>query len=81
MEKDKIARKNRVLFRKTGAEISIMTFNTWNSGRNVENGFSKIAAAINEQNPDVVGLQEMYENAIEILIKLLHGNWQKCPKG
>ncbi|GMR56903.1 hypothetical protein PMAYCL1PPCAC_27098, partial [Pristionchus mayeri] len=40
--------------------LRVMTFNVWQSGTNVINGVSKIAAQIRTVNPDVVTFQEMF---------------------
>lgn len=37
--------------------FTVMTFNIWVSGTNVENGTEKIANHIKWVNPDVIGLQ------------------------
>jgi hypothetical protein len=37
--------------------IKLMTFNTWNLGRNVDNGPAKIAKHIQLVDPDIVGIQ------------------------
>lgn len=40
--------------------FTVMTFNIWLSGSNVENGTQKIAAHIKWMNPDIVALQVMF---------------------
>lgn len=73
-------KSDTIYYSKLGDQFTIMTFNTWNSGRNVKNGLEKIAKIINEQNPDIVGLQEMYETQIDSVIKMLKFKWEKCWK-
>uniref|UniRef100_A0A915PJG9 Endonuclease/exonuclease/phosphatase domain-containing protein n=1 Tax=Setaria digitata TaxID=48799 RepID=A0A915PJG9_9BILA len=53
-----------------------MTFNTWVSGDNVENGMFKIAHHIKLINPDIVALQEISSrDHLNHLISLLNDEW------
>nr|WGC84588.1 extracellular nuclease 1 [Bursaphelenchus xylophilus] len=42
-----------------GKPVTIMTFNTWQSGANVDDGINKIAKHILQNDPDIVGVQEI----------------------
>lgn len=55
--------------------IRVMTFNIWQSGKNVENGQQKIAKHILMVNPDVVALQETYPNATRNFTLMLGHPW------
>ncbi|PIC25906.1 hypothetical protein B9Z55_018655 [Caenorhabditis nigoni] len=64
----------------TGSErsqngIRLMTFNIWQSGKNVENGQQKIAKHILMVNPDIVALQETYANVTKNLTMMLGHPW------
>ncbi|CAD6197327.1 unnamed protein product [Caenorhabditis auriculariae] len=63
--------------------LRVMTFNIWNSGKNVINGREKIAKHIALVDPDVVTLQETYVNVSTELIGMLGEQWQavECPLG
>lgn len=61
-------------------EVSVMSFNTWNSGNNVDQGLLKIARHIEINNPDIVGLQEMYDDKIDELLQLLENRYRKCSQ-
>uniref|UniRef100_A0A0M3I047 Endo/exonuclease/phosphatase domain-containing protein n=1 Tax=Ascaris lumbricoides TaxID=6252 RepID=A0A0M3I047_ASCLU len=39
-------------------DFTVMTFNTWQSGKNVENGLFKVAKHISYVYPDIVALQK-----------------------
>ncbi|KRX83742.1 Uncharacterized protein T02_8950 [Trichinella nativa] len=57
-------------------DITVLTFNIWNSGMNVENGLMKIAKHILYTNPDIVALQEVMGNSVvESLIRHLGPDW------
>lgn len=58
--------------------LSVMSFNTWNSGNNVYDGLAKVARHINVFKPDVIGLQEMYDDKIDNLLVLLQNQYNKC---
>ncbi|XP_003378874.1 conserved hypothetical protein [Trichinella spiralis] len=45
-------------------DITVLTFNIWNSGMNVENGLMKIAKHILYTNPDIVALQSYGHSAV-----------------
>ncbi|EFO18696.1 hypothetical protein LOAG_09798 [Loa loa] len=53
-----------------------MTFNTWLTGNNVENGLAKIAKHIKRINPDVVALQEINDiKRLQHLITEMGKGW------
>lgn len=52
-----------------------MTFNTWNSGRNVVDGLLKVRDQILLVYPDVVALQELEEGTLPRLLQMLGPNW------
>uniref|UniRef100_A0A9J2PJD4 Endonuclease/exonuclease/phosphatase domain-containing protein n=1 Tax=Ascaris lumbricoides TaxID=6252 RepID=A0A9J2PJD4_ASCLU len=57
-------------------DFTVMTFNTWQSGKNVENGLFKVAKHISYVYPDIVALQEIEnETVIGQLIKMLGRRW------
>lgn len=45
---------------KGATNLTIMTFNTWITGNNVENGMEKIVKHIKLISPDVIALQVSY---------------------
>ncbi|PAV81954.1 hypothetical protein WR25_05848 [Diploscapter pachys] len=56
--------------------LRIMTFNTWNTGRNFEDGLHKLARHIALVNPDAVGLQEiMTPGNFSTLTQMLGPSW------
>ncbi|VBB29230.1 unnamed protein product [Acanthocheilonema viteae] len=64
------------LNRERPVNITIMTFNTWISGDNVENGMLKIAKHIKLINPDIVALQEVHDtDHLNHLVKEMGIGW------
>ncbi|RYD34645.1 MAG: hypothetical protein EOP85_19650, partial [Verrucomicrobiaceae bacterium] len=61
------------------AEFSLMTFNVWKQGSQVEDGFTKEVSAIRLARPDVVCLQESATEHADRLAKEL--DWSRADKG
>jgi hypothetical protein len=53
----KLGEKIEMAQLKQPSTLRLMTFNTWNLGRNVNEGPKKIAKHIEFVNPDIVGIQ------------------------
>ncbi len=56
--------------------LRVMTFNIWNSGANVVDGISKIAAQIKMVNPHIVSLQEVEAGVFPQILAHLGPQWR-----
>lgn len=61
---------------KQPATLKLMTLNTWNLGRNVDNGQQKIAKHIKLADPDIVGIQEVTnDQEFHQLMEIMGSDW------
>ncbi|NLU67352.1 endonuclease/exonuclease/phosphatase family protein [Streptomyces sp. HNM0574] len=57
--------------RGAAGELTVMSLNTWHAGGQVEDGVTKLARVVEEQDADIVGLQESTREATEALAEKL----------
>jgi len=56
-------------------QFRVMTFNIWQSGKNVDYGIEKIAWHIQQAYADIVALQEVYRLRLDKILDILGPPW------